>query len=150
MKNFGKLSLLIAIAVGTFACSGGEKKQASTKSNETETSAYGVGPIKEVSVGDEIDQELAAQGQKAFETKCIACHSFEKRLIGPSLQGTTAKRNHAWIMNMIINPVEMTQKDPIAKDLLKEYGAQMVSMNVNKEEARAILEYMRSKDAEAL
>jgi len=48
-------------------------------------------------------------------------------------------------MNMIINPTEMIKKDPIAKALLKEYNnAIMLNQNVNQNDARALLEYIRS------
>ena len=48
-------------------------------------------------------------------------------------------------MNMILNPEKMVKEDPLAKDLLKEYnGSPMVSQNVTKDEARALLEYFRT------
>lgn len=49
-------------------------------------------------------------------------------------------------MNMILNPSEMVQKDPIAKGHLAEYPTQMPFQNVSQEDARAILEYLRSVD----
>jgi hypothetical protein len=49
-------------------------------------------------------------------------------------------------MNMIINPSEMLQQDPIAKELLAEYMTPMVNMNVNEEDTRAIYEYLRAHD----
>jgi hypothetical protein len=49
-------------------------------------------------------------------------------------------------MNMIINPTEMVEKDPIAKELLAEYQAPMMNMGVNEEDTRAILEYLRAHD----
>jgi mono/diheme cytochrome c family protein len=150
MKNLGKFTLVLGLAVATFSCSEGEKKQEKTAAAVEESPAYGFGPFKDVKLADEINQELAATGQKAFESKCVACHSFDKRMIGPSLGGISKERNAGWILNMIINPIEMTQKDPIAKALLKEYGAQMVPMGVNPDEAKAILEYMRSKDSETM
>ena len=110
--------------------------------------AYGIGPVESVTLDTEIDQALAKTGKSLFEIKCIACHNFEHRMIGPALNGITEKRNPAWIINMIINPQEMTKKDPIAKSLLAEYNTQMVNMNVNEKDARAILEYFRLMDSE--
>jgi mono/diheme cytochrome c family protein len=146
MKKLGKLTLVIGLALVTYGCSEGDKKKETSSAAVEEAPVYGFGPFEDIQLPEEIDEALAATGKKAFETKCIACHSFDKRMVGPSLGGISKERNHGWILNMIVNPIEMTQKDPIAKALLKEYGAQMVPMGVNSEEAKAILEYMRSKD----
>lgn len=44
---------------------------------------------------------------------------------------------------MILNPSEMIQKDPIAKELLAKYPTPMPFQNVSEEDARAILEYLK-------
>jgi len=50
-------------------------------------------------------------------------------------------------MNMILNPEEMIQKDPIAKQLLIDSnGAPMANQNLTEDEARSILEYFRTKN----
>jgi mono/diheme cytochrome c family protein len=106
----------------------------------------GIGPISSVSLG-EIDADLAAKGESEFKTKCTACHKISKRHIGPGLKGVTERRSPEWIMNMILNPEGMVQKDPIAKQLLVEYnGAPMANQNLTEDEARAILEYFRTKN----
>ena len=46
---------------------------------------------------------------------------------------------------MIMNPEEMVEKDPAAKALLAEYLAPMANQNITEEEARAILEFFRTK-----
>lgn len=106
----------------------------------------GVGPFKTVNLNKEPDMALAEKGKTLFDGRCTACHKFEERFVGPPLAGITEKRNPVWIMNMIINPNEMVQKDPIAKKLLEEYMTPMVNMNVNEEDTRAILEYLRAHD----
>lgn len=105
----------------------------------------GVGPIQSVQLGA-LDPSMAEKGKAAFEQKCAACHRFEERFVGPPLKGVTQRRTPEWIMNMILNPVEMTQKDPAAKELLANYLTQMTYQNVSEEEARAILEYFRQLD----
>lgn len=106
----------------------------------------GIGPISSVSLG-EIDVDLVAKGESEFKTKCTACHKISKRHIGPGLKGVTERRSPEWIMNMILNPEGMVQKDPIAKQLLVEYnGAPMANQNLTEDEARAILEYFRTKN----
>ena len=61
------------------------------------------------------------------------------------MKGIYERRNPAWVMNILLNPTEMLQKDPIAKALLKEYNnIQMLNQNLSQEEARAIVEYLRT------
>jgi hypothetical protein len=50
-------------------------------------------------------------------------------------------------MNMIMNPTEMTQKDPVAKDLLAEFATQMADFKVPQADARKILEFFRQNDS---
>ena len=69
---------------------------------------------------------------------------MEERYIGPALQDVTERRTPEWIMNMILNPEEMTKKDPIAKELLAEYLSPMANQSLEEEEARKILEYFRT------
>lgn len=92
--------------------------------------------------------KLVEEGKKVFELKCTACHKLEERYVGPALKGITKRRKPEWIMNMILNPIEMTQKDPIAKQLLSEYLTQMTYQDIKENEARAILEYFRYIDRE--
>ncbi|HCN37916.1 MAG TPA: cytochrome C, partial [Bacteroidetes bacterium] len=93
-----------------------------------------------------INISLSEKGKQIFDSKCLACHNFERRVVGPPLNGITQRRKPEWIMNMIINPEEMTHKDPQAKELLMQYITPMVSQNITEDEARAMLEYFRSKD----
>ncbi|QSR89555.1 cytochrome c [Methylacidiphilum caldifontis] len=113
--------------------------------NEKAVSDKGIGPIKEVKLGS-IDQSLVKKGKEIFDTKCASCHKLEERYVGPPLKGVTKRRKPEWIMNMILNPAEMEQKDPIASQLLSEYLTQMAFQNVSQGDARAILEYLRSVD----
>ncbi|GBC87907.1 MAG: cytochrome c [Hydrogenobacter thermophilus] len=115
------------------------------KPKEEAVSDKGIGPIKEVQLGP-IDQNLVKKGKEIFDSKCATCHKLEERYVGPPLKGVTKRRKPEWIMNMILNPTEMEQKDPIAKQLLSEYLTQMTFQNVSQEDARAILEYLRSVD----
>ncbi len=94
-----------------------------------------------------IDKNLVQKGQKIFNEKCTACHKIEERYVGPALKDITKRRTPEWIMNMILEPVKMTQEDPDAKALLEEYLTQMTNQNVSLEDARAILEYFREIDS---
>lgn len=105
----------------------------------------GIGPITEMVFPDTIDEESAARGKEQFEAICIACHMVDQRMIGPAMEGVYERRNPAWVMNMMLNPDEMLQKDPIAIALLKEYNnAIMLNQNLTEEEARDLAEYLRT------
>ena len=119
-----------------------EKKVASVLENK------GIGPVKSITIG-EIDSIMAEKGKKTFETKCTSCHKINEKYIGPSLKDVTKRRSPEWVMNMILNPEEMTQKDPIAQELLlNASGAQMVSQSLSESDAREVLEYFRQVDNE--
>jgi len=87
---------------------------------------------------------LAKQGAEVYTKMCSACHKPTKRFVGPAPAGILERRTPEWIMNMILNPDEMVQKDPIAKALLAEYLSPMANQNLTEEQARAVLEYFRT------
>jgi cytochrome c551/c552 len=105
----------------------------------------GVGPIKSVTLG-EIDNALAEKGKGIFKVKCTACHKINKRFVGPALKGVTKKQTPEWIMNMILNPEVMVVENAKAKELLMEFSAPMANQNLTEDEARAVLEYFRTKN----
>jgi mono/diheme cytochrome c family protein len=109
----------------------------------------GIGRFKNLAL-TALDEKIAAQGKVVFDAKCAACHkATEQKVVGPGLKGVTTRRQAAWILNMITNPAEMTQKDPTAKDLLAEHLTQMTFQDVTDEQARQILEYFRMNDSGA-
>lgn len=160
-----KINVITALALSAllFGCSGGESNQSSQTANSeasasqetstTENAAApfdsltdkGVGPISSVEVSDNIDKNLSTKGEELFKSKCTACHNIEKKLVGPALKGVTIRRTPEWIMNMILNPENMVKEDPIAKDLLSKYSAPMANQSLTQDEARAILEYLRTQ-----
>lgn len=108
----------------------------------------GIGPVENVELG-EVDQALAEEGKTIFKDKCTACHKPNKKYIGPAPAGILDRRTPEWVMNMILNPTEMIQKDPVGKKLLAEAnGAVMANQNLTREQARAVLEYFRTIESE--
>ncbi|MDX1618277.1 MAG: cytochrome c [Balneolaceae bacterium] len=108
---------------------------------------HGIGPVNEaVSLNGEIDQEMVTTGKEIFKTKCSACHKMEDNYVGPPLGDVLDKRTPAYVMNMILNPVEMTKKHPDAKKMLAQYMNQMTFQNVTRDQARAIVEYLRTEN----
>ena len=150
------LKMLLAVAMMTFltSCGGGQSKideiKAKTQKVPSDPMAdwesnKGIGPVQSLQLSEELDQALLTSGKELFDTKCSACHKVDKKFIGPSPKDILKRRTPEWTMNMILNPEEMTAKDPIAKQLLIEAnGAPMANQNLTEEEARAVLEYFRS------
>lgn len=105
----------------------------------------GVGKYTDVRLRT-LNKTMADSGEAVFESKCTVCHKpTEEKLIGPGLKGVTLIRTPEWIMNMITDPSDMTQSDPVAEALLDQYHTQMV-VQVSDEEARNILEFLRKND----
>lgn len=122
-----------------------ETQSTETKSKEYDLSNNGVGPVKSLELPESIDEAMVATGAELFKNKCTACHKPNKKFIGPAPAGILKRRSPAWVMNMILNPDEMVQKDPDAKQLLIENnGSPMANQSLTEEEARAILEYFRT------
>jgi mono/diheme cytochrome c family protein len=127
------------------------KKKTVTKVDKTPASKKidltnkGIGPIKSISLDAEINQKMASHGADVFKKMCTACHKVDKKFIGPSPKGILDRRTPEWVMNMILNPDEMVQKDPLAKKLLIEFnGSPMANQSLSEEDARAVLEYFRT------
>lgn len=156
MKTIFKCTLLF-IALTLISC-GGEKQEKVSYGKKTvkavkkepaskrvDLANKGIGPIKSVKLSATIDEKMAAEGKIVFEKMCTACHKVNKKFIGPSPNGILEKRSPEWVMNMILNPVEMVQKDELAKDLLMEFnGSPMANQNLSEDEARAVLEFFRT------
>lgn len=130
---------------------GGEKKVVVKKeatppeADLIDMSNKGVGPIKNVELGNDIDQTMAKAGGELFKNKCTACHKADRKFIGPAPTGVLERRSPEWIMNMILNPEVMVKEDPIAKQLLMEFnGSPMANQGLTEDEARKILEYFRT------
>ncbi len=118
------------------------------KTAATEDDGKGIGPVKSVEVGA-LDDAKAEAGNKLFQAKCVSCHKLtDAKLVGPGLKDVTKRRKAEWIMNQILNPLEMTQKDPVCKELLAKYLVQMTNQNVTQDEARSIYEFFRKNDAQ--
>ena len=106
---------------------------------------HGIGPVTEPVTLAAVDAGMAGEGKKVFEAKCAVCHKMEERYVGPALGGVTERRSPAYVMNMIMNPDGMYTKHPEARKLLAEYMTQMPDLGVTQDEARKILEYLRTQ-----
>ena len=154
---------IIIFSYITVSCGGETKEKKSNyikinsyESNESSTSTSnlssikidlnnkGIGPIKDLDLATEIDQSLVTDGNNLYKKMCITCHRAQKKFTGPPLSGILERRSPEWVMNMILNPNVMTEKDPIANELSKtNFGAPMIKQYLSENDARAILEFLR-------
>ncbi|WP_291865879.1 cytochrome c [Maribacter sp.] len=124
-----------------------ETKAATTvkASEKIDLTTKGVGPVKSVTLGAEVDKALAAKGEDIYNKMCLACHRIGKKFIGPPPNGILERRSPEWVMNMILNPEGMVKEDALAKELLMEFnGAPMANQGLTEEQAREVLEYFRT------
>ena len=111
---------------------------------------HGIGPVTEaLTLPATIDKAMAAEGEKVFQQKCSACHKMGEKYVGPALGEVTIRRTPAFIMNMILNPQEMIEKHPVIKQLLQETMSFMANQNLTPDQARQVLEYLRTQSKTA-
>ena len=155
MKSF-KLSALVLIVGGAFlfACNEGVKKDEKTVDvqdlTKNQPEVHGT-ELKEgdITLNTPLDQSMVSAGKSTYELKCQSCHRLtEEKLVGPGWKDVTKKRMPLWIMNMITNVDMMLESDAEAQKLLEQCMVRMPNQNITKEDARKVLEFMRSNDGE--
>ena len=103
----------------------------------------------EITLSTPLDKAMVDAGKATDGLKCQSCHKLtEEKLVGPGWLGVTKKRQPVWIMNMITNVDMMLEKDPEAQKLLELCLVRMPNQNISKDEARQVIEFMRSNDGE--
>lgn len=155
MKASTQLAALFIAGISLFiSCSEGTKKDPKPLDVEELTKdvpeTHG-GELKEsdIVLGTPLDQKMVASGKATYELKCQSCHKLTTdRIVGPGWKDVTKRRQPLWIMNMITNVDMMLEKDPEAQKLLELCMVRMPNQNITTENARELLEYMRSNDGE--
>ena len=107
--------------------------------------------IKEgdIQMTNPLNADWVSFGKNTYELKCQSCHRLtEEKLVGPGWKDVTKRRQPVWIMNMITNVEMMLETDPEAQKLLEQCMVRMPNQNLNKEDARKVLEFMRNNDGE--
>ncbi len=86
-------------------------------------------------------------GQAIFEQSCKSCHSIGGgRIVGPDLKGVTERREWDWLIRFIVSPDELiAQGDPLAKQLVEEYGMPMPNLGLSQPEAEEVLVYIEAQ-----
>jgi len=128
---------------------GGVVNPAATAAALTEAQlTNGIGPVTKVDLG-ELDDAMAARGHDVFSLKCAACHKMAERYVGPPLGQVLSRHTPEYVMNMILNPAEMVEKHPVVRDLLAQFMTPMPNQQLTSDEARLVLEYLRSAQVPA-
>ena len=154
MRMIKLLGLMITGSIVFYACvdkapSSKEKldTQELTK-NQKEEHGTEIKP-GDIQITNPLNAQWVSEGKGIYEVKCQACHKLtNEKLVGPGWAGVTKKRKPEWILNMITNVEMMLEQDPEAQKLLEECLVRMPNQNLNKEEARKVLEFQRSNDGE--
>jgi len=142
-----KLFVILTITGLLFSCGSDDKAEQKPANPDGLTDfemINGIGPVKEKMELGPIDQDMVAEGEEIFKLKCAACHKLDERFVGPAQRYTADRRSPEYMMNMILNPDEMTKRHPTGKEMLIEYLAPMTNMNLKTEDARKVLEYLRA------
>ena len=101
----------------------------------------------DVTLSTPLNQQWVTSGKGIYDVKCQGCHKLsDERVVGPGWKGVTQRREPHWIMNMITNVDMMLEKDPEAQKLLEQCLVRMPNQNLSFDDARQVLEFMRSND----
>ena len=154
MKTSASLFLLFASLVMT-GCSSREDAEKAAKNAPTPAELIANQPvvhgpeIKTVDVTNPLSAAWVTGGKAIYDTKCMPCHRLDTtKLVGPGWKDVTKRRQPVWIMNMICNTDFMLSQDADAQKQLELCLVRMPNQNVAVEDARKILEFMRSNDGE--
>lgn len=149
--------VLVLLMIGAIVYGCGQGGNDSTSNNQSATSSSqstddydptrGEGKWDHVEVGENLNIAMANEGKLISDLKCASCHKYtDERLVGPGWAGVSEKHRPEWIMNFITNPDPMIDKDPELQAQLELCLVRMPNQNLNDDEARSILEFMREND----
>ncbi len=103
----------------------------------------------EIKLSNPLNAQWVTNGKGTYELKCQSCHRLtNEKLVGPGWKDVTKRRTPTWIMNMVMNTEMMLNNDEEAKKLLEFCMVRMPNQNLNKDQAREVIEFMRSNDGE--
>lgn len=149
------IGLLLGMIALMMAACGGEAKPTlppgvqapaagAGDASEGSTVHSGLFTAADLQLGD-IDPGMVEKGKITYDVKCQACHTLtDKRVVGPGWQAITTKRKPEWIMNMIVHTDAMLESDAEAQKMLEECLVRMPNQNLSHDEAREVLEFMRT------
>ena len=147
--------LTVALMLAVFACTSKKEADDAAKKSPSPSEAAAPQPevhgteVKSIELTHPLNKDWVAAGRGVYDTKCSACHKLtDEKVVGPGWAGVTKRREPVWIMNMVTNVEMMLEKDPEAQKLLEQCLVRMPNQNVTQEDARKVIEFMRSNDGE--
>ena len=146
--------LLIATSLLFAACGEGVQKEPKPVDVQDLTNSQNEmhGPaVKEsdITITNPLKVDWITSGKATYELKCQSCHRLTaEKLVGPGWLGVTKRRDPVWILNMVTNTEMMLSSDAEAQKLLELCMVRMPQQNLKLDQAREVLEYMRSVDGE--
>jgi nitrite reductase (NO-forming)/hydroxylamine reductase len=93
----------------------------------------------------DVQQAAAHPGQAIFERNCFACHSIgEGDRVGPDLKDVEQRRERAWLVRWIADPLGMAENDSIGRELFAQWNnTPMAPSNLTDEEIDQVLDYIQ-------
>lgn len=149
------ITLFTCLIVLAFACTSKKEAENAARNSPSPSEAAAPQPevhgteVKSIELSHPLDKTWVTTGKATYELKCLACHKLsDEKLVGPGWAGITKRRDPVWIMNMITNVDMMLEKDPEAQKLLEQCLVRMPNQNLTQDDARKVIEFMRSNDGE--
>ncbi|MBK8164911.1 MAG: cytochrome c [bacterium] len=146
-------SLLLALAVA--GCGDRPQRSAGTAGTQ-HPAARPIDPAAEAAALDQgpraaqtmaLSDSLAAVGQALFDAKgCTGCHEPGSSASAPDLRGVATRRTEAWLRRQVTTPEWMAEHDPLTRGMVEQYGIPMADLDIDDDEATALLQYMLSED----
>jgi len=152
-KKFFAIALLVSSTL-FFSCQEGVKKEPKpidvAELTKDKPEVHGVEQKEgDITLSNPLDKVMVDAGKATYDLKCQSCHKLtEEKLVGPGWKDVTKRRKPLWIVNMITNVDMMLETDPEAQKLLEQCMVRMPNQNITKDEARQLIEFMRSNDGE--
>ncbi len=151
---FGKTTLLATmLLLSIIACTSKKDADNAAKKSPAPSDLAANQPethgteVKSIEPTTPLNKEWVTSGKANYELKCLACHKLtDEKLVGPGWAGVTKRREPVWIMNMITNVEMMLETDPEAQKMLEQCLVRMPNQNITQEDARKLIEFMRSND----
>lgn len=108
--------------------------------------------VRQVRAGPGMNTGLAMgtqPGQAMFKKVCSGCHTIgvgDK--VGPDLRGVTERRDHAWLVRYLRDPLGMIVRDPDARALAEKYPVvRMPNMALSEQDAGDLISYLQEETA---